>query len=456
MRVPVIAMLIVLAGVIGSVPAAEVRTWTDRAGRQFEGEFEGFTDGQVQVRRASDGQMFRLPLERFSDADQQFVKSQAQVQARPVAPGAKRSKGPANALADRAADTGRPLRVAYFVPADREPEPDYPARLDRVMTHIQAFYRHGMKANGHGPMTFRLERTANNQLNIIVVKGKDMSRAYDRESRDRIRQEVREEFARQGLDFEREVVVIFQTLLLREPGQTTEIGPFVGGGNGNKGSALVFDDVRLDAAALGSNQLDPFWKDGKTIGDFNTRYIGGIAHELGHAFGLGHDAERPMLRQRFGRSLMGRGNNHYGKELRGKGPGAFLTAASALPLTFHPLFTGHDLDDRKPDVTIDELSATTAAGGLVLSGRVSGNPTPVGLIALNDPASEPLDYDAVGWPTRLKPDGTFRLPIADLLPGAYDLQLRVYCENGQAQRFAYAYNVDSRGVPDVSPLTVAR
>jgi len=445
----VIGWMLLALVVAGVARASDVRTWTDRAGRQFEGEYIGFTDGQVQVKRTSDGQTFQLPLERFSDADQQFVKSRVSAETPPTKTGVKPEVG-----AKPAADTGRPLRVAYFVPADREPEPNYLARLDRVMTSIQTFYRNGMRANGYGPTTFRLDRAADNQLNLIMVKGKEPFQAYDREAKDRIRKEVREEFARQGLDFEREVVVVFQALLLRAPGQTTEIGPFIGGGNGYKGSALVYDDMRLDAALLGSNQPDGFSTGGKTIGDFNTGYIGGTAHELGHAFGLGHDAERTMLRQRLGRSLMGRGNHDYGKELRGKGPGAFLSPASAFALSLHPLFTGQDLDDKSPEVTIEELSAIPAVGGLTLTGRITGDPKPVGLIAFNDPATDPSDYDAVGWPIRFKADGTFRLPITDLVPGAYELRLRVYSENGQAKRFAYSYQVDSFGRPDVSQLKV--
>jgi hypothetical protein len=451
--------------------AAETRTWTDRAGRQFEGQFIGYDDGQIQVKRSSDGMVFRLPLERFSDADQAFVKSRVQADATPATAEAKPDAGADTAADERpgagakiaartgagakpAADAGRPLRVAYFVPADREPEPNYLARLDRVMTSIQTFYRNGMRANGYGPMTFRLDRTPDNQLNIIMVQGKEPTLAYDRESKDKIRGELRAEFARIGLDFEREVVIVFQPLLLREPGQTTELGPFIGGGNGYKGSALVYDDVRLDAALLGSTQIDGFSKGGRTIGDFNTGYIGGAAHELGHAFGLAHDAERPVQRQRFGRSLMARGNHDYGKELRGKGPGAFLSAAAAFPLSIHPLFTGRDLDAKTPEVTIAELSAIPAVGGLTLTGRIGGDPQPVGLVAYNDPPTDPTDYDAVGWPARIKPDGSFRLPIADLMPGSYALRLRVYSENGQNKTFRYSYQVDQFGRPDVSLLKV--
>ena len=47
------------------------------------------------------------------------------------------------------ADSARPvLHVAYFVPNDREPEPDSIVRLDRVLADVQRFYREGMRQYG--------------------------------------------------------------------------------------------------------------------------------------------------------------------------------------------------------------------------------------------------------------------------------------------------------------------
>jgi hypothetical protein len=37
-----------------------------------------------------------------------------------------------------------PIRIAYFVPSDRQPIDGYVERLDRVMTEVQQFYRRGM------------------------------------------------------------------------------------------------------------------------------------------------------------------------------------------------------------------------------------------------------------------------------------------------------------------------
>ena len=358
---------------------------------------------------------------------------------------------------DSAPDAKRPLRVAYFVPADRQPEPDYLARLDRVMTSVQLFYRTGMQKNGFGPMTFNLDREANKQLKIIMVQGNEPMLAYGRESQNKVRGEVREAFEQIGLEFEREIVIIFQVLLVREPGKTTEIGAFKGGGDGYKGSAVVFDDIRLDAALLGSTQPDNYSEGRKSIGDFNTGYIGGSAHELGHAFGLAHDAERPILRERIGRSLMGRGNRSYGEELRREGPGAFLSAASAFALSLHPLFTHRDVENTNAELNIVELKGIPATGGLTLTGRIEGIPKPVGLIAFNDPHdADTSDYDAVGYPAPTKADGSFRLAIGDLMPGNYILRVRAYSENGKAKRFEYKYQVDRSGRPDVSQLKGAK
>ena len=54
----------------------EVRMWTDRKGRRAEAEYIGVADGKVQIRRTADGQLFEVPIETLSDADQSFVRSQ--------------------------------------------------------------------------------------------------------------------------------------------------------------------------------------------------------------------------------------------------------------------------------------------------------------------------------------------------------------------------------------------
>lgn len=348
---------------------------------------------------------------------------------------------------------GRPVvRVAYFVPTDRRPEPDHRARLDRVMTEVQRFYRDGMDANGYGKLTFDLDRDAAGALRVHEVAGKGPMRDYGRDASDTVRREVRAALAKDGLDVDAETVVIFQLLLDWRGGKAEEIGPYVGGGGPRGGTAWVYDDARLDPRLLPSREPGGYYHGPCSIGRFNTHYVGGVVHELGHAFGLPHDCEADADRPRRGRSLMGGGNHTYGQERRGEGKGAFLSAASALPLSVHPLFTGK----RSPVVPLTcrftELTAAHEGGRLVLTGRLAGSPRAVGLVARNDPTDPPGDYDAVGWTCPVAADGAFRLEVGELKPGEHDLRLAAYTEAGDARPLTVRYRTDPARVPDLRPF----
>ncbi len=149
---------------------------------------------------------------------------------------------------------------------------------------------------------------------------------------------------------------------------------------------------------------------------------------------------------------MGAGNHTYGQELRNEGRGTFLTAAAALPLSVHPLFTGQ----RKPraDLTcqITELDATGEKGKLTLEGRVAGGPPVVGLVAYCDRQSIQGDYDSSGWNSPVDGDGHFRLSIEDLEPGIYDLRLRALGPGGDTKYFPFIFEVNEEVQPQVEPL----
>ncbi len=342
------------------------------------------------------------------------------------------------------------VRVAYFVPSDCKAIPGYEERLDRVMTEVQRFYREGMKAAGYGPMTFALDRDESGKLRVRLVKGREPASAYGRNSAGKVRKEVRAALRRQGIDMDRETVVIFETLLLWKGRKAVEVGPYCGGGNHLAGTAWVYDDARLDPRLLISKKPGGYYHRPCSIGEFNSHYIGGIAHELGHAFGLPHVCQRRADRGR-GRALMGAGNHVYGRELRGQGPGAFLTKNSAMLLSHARPFAG-DLPGarRKPKCKLRAFDAAFEDGKLILTGRVDASPRAFGIAAYNDPTKRPADYDAVGWTCDVAKDGTFRLEIGELLPGRYQLRLRVCHVNGATSRYAFDYEVDAQGRPGLS------
>ena len=102
-----------------------------------------------------------------------------------------------------AANEPPPIRIAYFVPSDRQPIEGYVERLDRVMTEVQRFYRDGMEAAGYGPKTFRLDRDQHGRLRVDLVRGQHPMRTYGRDASGKVRDEVKAALARQGIDVDR-------------------------------------------------------------------------------------------------------------------------------------------------------------------------------------------------------------------------------------------------------------
>src|SRR4029077_5332854 len=166
-----------------------------------------------------------------------------------------------------------------------------------------------------------------------------------------------------------------------------------------------------------------------SLGKHTTIFIGGIAHELGHAFALPHCGER-WDEKPLGTSLLGAGNHTYREERRGEGKGSFLTMASAMRLAARPLFNGSDKDETKPpqleqcslslstNVTRSDLAGRHAA--LRFEGTVAGAPPIYGVIACFDSVHDG-GYRAPTATSVPDSQGRFAIEISDLTP----------CENGE-------------------------
>src|SRR5690606_7621271 len=127
---------------------------------------------------------------------------------------------------------------------------------------------------------------------------------------------------------------------------------------------------------------------------------------------------------------------------------------SAFPLSLHPLFTKKEPEQTKVDFTITRLKAEPVRGQLKLEAAVEGSVKAVGLVALNDHDADPKDYDAMGWVAPITSDGSFRCLIGNLAPGAYNLSLRGYAEDGPFTVFTYSYRVDDLGRIDTTQLQI--
>jgi len=141
--------------------------------------------------------------------------------------------------------------------------------------------------------------------------------------------------------------------------------PHYAGGSHVSGTAWQLDSPELDTLNL--SKTEPMLLDGEygriSLGKHNSIFIGGIAHELGHALGLPHCRARDDEAVR-GTALMGAGNRTYADEQRGEGKGTFLTLANALRLASHPQFSGSVtgmLDN--PQGTFADLAVEPAVDG---------------------------------------------------------------------------------------------
>ena len=346
-----------------------------------------------------------------------------------------------------------PVKVISFIPADMQPFENREERLGRVMTHVQEFFRKGMEAQGFGPKTFALEWTEPGKLRVYTVKGQKNQSEYGRNDSSVVRNEVRAAMqAQHNININEEAVIIFQQLLRWEGNVATELGPYVGGGSALSGTAWVYDDPLLDAAQLSSREPGGYYHRPVSIGQFNTHYIGGVAHELGHAFGVPHDKETDEQRRTLGTSLMGSGNHTYGNELRDQGLGSFLSAASALQLSTVRAFVGDRSGSRdRAAWRIDNLGATHRDGKITFTGRFVATPPIVGIIAYNDDTNIQGDYDAKAWMVKTDASGRFNIEISDLTETDYQLRLVAVHQGGQKSQLRYDYSVSAAG-PDLSPF----
>lgn len=354
-----------------------------------------------------------------------------------------------------AAAPARVLRVVYFTPADRAVAPDHRTRLQRVLEDVREFYAEEMEANGYGRMTFSLEYDDAGRLRVYEVQGRNPAAAYGRTAWATVADEVRQGLRAQGIAMDEETVVIFQRLLDWQDGRTVEIGPYAGSGGGGKGRAFVYDDAHLDADLLSSRDPAGYCSAPCTWGAFNGLYIGGIAHELGHAFGLPHLAETGEQRAAFGISLMAGGNSTYRRPLWGNGPTSFLAHGSAVMLLGNPLFAGGGNVEGRGDFQLSDLAFESVPDGMLVRGTVTGATPVFAVVGRNDDLAIANDYDAVGWTADVAADGRFELVVGELKPTRYRLFLTAAGEDGRFHTSSVEYQVDANGRIDTAALSVA-
>ena len=199
----------------------------------------------------------------------------------------------------------RTVRLIYFLPNDRPFNAKVVQRMKDVIREVQTFYAEQMQAHGYGKLTFRVELDAQGEPMVHRVNGQHPdSRYVDADHTvTLVSNEIRQ-------IFDHHVKNIYVTAIDNSI-DGVKAGGKLWAGVGSSPS-------KWRGSALVSQQFH--WTT--------------VAHELGHAFGLGHD-------WRDGAYIMS----------YGPGQRKALSACHAERLAVHPHFN--------PDIPIDKVSSPT-------------------------------------------------------------------------------------------------
>ncbi len=307
----------------------------------------------------------------------------------------------------------RSLKIAYWSPSDRKPQPDHKKRLNEILLDIQKYYAKEMDRNHLGQLTLKFDKDHTGAIEITEVQGKHPYKHYQVQSGRDIYQDVKADLKLHNIDADKETVVIFCNMSNwdADAKKISQNSPYYAKGRSVNGTAWQVDSAILSLKDL-TNMKDRV-QDGQygdiTLGKYNTIFIGGIAHELGHAFGLPHNLATKAESRAYGIALMGAGNLAYGNELRKDGPPAFLTQASALKLASHPMFSGVTKEMHKPvSYNYEGLQTAITDTDLVIKGKINSNIPSYAIVAFVDPEGGG-DYDATTFVTIPEKDGNFLL-----------------------------------------------
>ena len=180
----------------------------------------------------------------------------------------------------------RPIvRLIYFLPRDRHPQPDIDEKMDTLIKDVQQFYADQMEAHGFGRKTFQIETDVTGKAVVHHIVGPFTNEYYNNLSYTivPVNREIGERF-----DLSKN---IYFTAI--------DISSEILDGGGACGRAGLY----LSAEWSGEEDVRKLRRVSATTlipasgHCFNVRVA---AHELGHAFGLDHDFRKDVYIMSYG------------------------------------------------------------------------------------------------------------------------------------------------------------
>ena len=193
----------------------------------------------------------------------------------------------------------RTVRMIYFLPNDRPYRAEMVQGMKDVIVTVQRFFAEQMEAHGYGKVTFRIETDTQGEPMVHRVDGRHPDNYY-LDNTHIVYEELKEMFNHE------------ENIYLTAIDISTHAIDRGIAGTGRRvtkrgGQALVVDEVEEIMGGISDPWLGIFW--------------GLVAHELGHAFGLGHDFNNGAYIMSYG-----------------PGVGTELSKCHAEYLSVHPYF----------------------------------------------------------------------------------------------------------------------
>lgn len=398
----------------------------------------------------------RVPAALFVALTFVFVVTGAFAQMTPSPELAAKLQSRIDAFHKDAAPHQRTLKLVYFTPSDREPIEGHEDRLTRIMLDIQSFYRDEMLRNGFHARTFPVEMEGD-RLKLYYAQGRLPHNRYSYPTGELVRRDIRRAL-RGKVDLEKDYVLIICGLCEEDDkGKFIFNSPYYGdsAANHQQGHCFAADCRLLDTVHL-TNTKDriQYWEHrgdfDQHLARFNTAYIGGIAHELGHGLGLPHNSQNKDELQKMGRALMGNGNHYYRRD-RWEDKGAFMTLASCLRLAVHPLFSGSERKlHTSANTELKDLKFEADASRLTVTGRVEAKVEPIAAIVYIDPNGG-QDYDARTWVGEVQ-DGRFKIDSNNWKSGPHAIRISIVHANGEVSKTRIPFEINRLRQPDAAGL----
>ena len=273
-----------------------------------------------------------------------------------------------------ASSTDKPdnvIRLAYFVPKDRQPVRDYAARIAAVMSIVADTYKLDLQAKKYRNAGLTFE--SRNGLPIVhLVRGAESARHYNNAPEFKTQEQwkrVLPEVAKAVGNPQRRVIVVFNETYEDAPEKSGWAGTIALGArystNGGVGmfSATMLQDefsatspkdlyrLLFDETPIPGKVVKNDFGAKSVRGEFIENAIGATAHELGHALGLPHDHRQDW------NDIMGNGFRRLRANFTPNGPAKRVVGFSEenARLLMSSRYVASDLDwndNKAPTVTL--------------------------------------------------------------------------------------------------------